>query len=483
MCTLMNSAQSQLMVKKKDPEKGGFASNVIKVGNKEIFASDFSEKDVVTGKNGEKSIDNPANNKLLLKNLVQYEKIDGVKHGMCLLCGKDNKGNFLTSIPMKNSNTSGVKSHFQRHHKGEYAKIFPSKIFKKKIPGQSTLDSFSNVNESSSYAENDPEDSDEDTDNSELTTYSVANLVKKIRKLHCKIRNSEVLCQKLENCCTAFDIKYKKPISDTKTRWNSTFDMLHTAASLKEALDRMCKKNDALKIYTIKASEWILLKELLDLLKDFKRVPEKISGEQYVTLNTTVIAFNCLLDKLEKISFDLDGKTYRSEIDEKLIEAFQEGRNKLVKHYQKFNWLYCVSLILDPRIKISGSDETSWGQEMKHNALKKFKSIYKNYYDRFSTTDCEEPVPKKLKIDEEDSLDFDILFVKPSTSSISEKELNNYLESPRPEPDINILIWWKTYANVYPIIARIARDVLCIPATSVISTRRKTILGSFISFD
>ncbi|KAL7287894.1 hypothetical protein TKK_0017957 [Trichogramma kaykai] len=166
------------------------------------------------------------------------------------------------------------------------------------------------------------------------------------------------------------------------------------------------------------------------------------------------------------LSFDLDGKTYGSEIDEKLIEAFQEGRNKLVKHYQKFNWLYCVSLILDPRIKISGFDETSWGQEMKHNALKKFKSIYKNYYDRFSTTDCEEPVPKKLKIDEEDSLDFDIL-LKSSTSSISEKELNNYLESPRPEPDTNILIWWKTYANVYPIIARIARDVLRIPATSV----------------
>ncbi|KAL7287029.1 hypothetical protein TKK_0018774 [Trichogramma kaykai] len=346
MCTLMNSAQSQLMVKKKDPEKGGFASNVIKVGNKEIFASDFSEKDVVTGKNGEKSIDNPADNKLLLKNLVQYEKIDGVKHGMCLLCGKDNKGNFLTSIPMKNSNTSGVKSHFSMLTSYTHILNLAVQDILKMIEISNENQSLEEEDESSSYAENDPEDSDQDTDNSELTTYSVANLVKKIHKLHCKIRNSKVLCQKLENCCTAFDIKYKKPISDTKTRWNSKFDMLHTAASLKEALDQMCKKNDALKIYTIKASEWILLKE-------------------------------------------------------------------------------------------------------------------------FSTTDCEEPVPKKLKIDEEDSLDIDILFVKPSTSSISEKELNNYLESPRPEPDTNILIWWKTYANVYPIIARIARDVLCIPATSV----------------
>ncbi|XP_058803449.1 uncharacterized protein LOC131671209 [Phymastichus coffea] len=84
--------------------------------------------------------------KPLMKNYFDYNKIEQIKHGMCLLCGKNSKGNYKVCIPMKGSNTSGLKSHIQRHHKKEYKRLFPSNTLStsetlSNIKSQRTLDS------------------------------------------------------------------------------------------------------------------------------------------------------------------------------------------------------------------------------------------------------------------------------------------------------------------------------------------------------
>ena len=279
-----------------------------------------------------------------------------------------------------------------------------------------------------------------------------------------------MLTKKLESCCSIYDVRFKKPISDSKTRWNSTYDMLQVAYDLKDSLNMLVAKNDILINFTISDEEWRLVVQLLDFLKDFKKVSEKISGEKYVTLPMAVIAFNCLLDKIEKKSFELDRKEDRKEVDEKLIFAFQKGRDKLLKHYNKCNWIYCVSLVLDPRIKAEGLDFTQWGREMKDETLNKFRSLYDNYYDKFNTHYREEePAKKKYKKQEVDEIDFDVLFVKSQDTPVygNNLKIKNYLESPRPTADVDILSWWKKHENTYPIISRMARDILYVQATSV----------------
>ncbi|WP_375638043.1 hypothetical protein, partial [Bartonella sp. CL9QHWL] len=44
-------------------------------------------------------------------------------------------------------------------------------------------------------------------------------------------------------------------------------------------------------------------------------------------------------------------KADRNATDEALLLCFQQGRNKMLQHYAKSNWLYCASLVLDPRHK------------------------------------------------------------------------------------------------------------------------------------
>ena len=131
-------------------------------------------------------------------------------------------------------------------------------------------------------------------------------------------------------------------------------------------------------------------------------------------------------------------------------------------------------MILDPRVKSDRLDKTDWGREIKEESIKTFKQLYKHYYqDHQDSKEMKdnEPAFKKRKINEtENSLDFDVLFLK-DDSLESEKELNSYLTSRRADSSCDILLWWKNHINVYPIISKMARDLLCVPATSVPAER------------
>ena len=91
----------------------------------------------------------PKFSKPSLKDQLTYEFKDKVKHGNCLICGKNDKEVFKTSIPMKDSNTTGLKSHLRRYHKKEYDKIYKiSDNESKNSKSQKTLDVVDKVSNS-----------------------------------------------------------------------------------------------------------------------------------------------------------------------------------------------------------------------------------------------------------------------------------------------------------------------------------------------
>lgn len=89
-----------------------------------------------------------------------------------------------------------------------------------------------------------------------------------------------------------------------------------------------------------------------------------------------VIGINLLLDKLELWAQELDNKNNRCVVDEQLIFVLQSARNKILKHYKKSNWIYCISLILDPQHKIEAFYKTAWGRDLKDLSMTKFEEIF-----------------------------------------------------------------------------------------------------------
>lgn len=150
----------------------------------------------------------------------------------------------------------------------------------------------------------------------------------------------------------------------------------------------------------LSAEEWNFIDTIVDFLKDFKIVTDKVGGEKYSTLPDSIIAINVLFDEIEKVCFDLDLKDHRTAADEQLITAFQKGRDKMLKHYKKFNWIYCVALILDPRVKSAGLKSSTWGLELEEPAREKLISLYTEYSQKLSDKILSlQPSEKKRKIE------------------------------------------------------------------------------------
>lgn len=110
---------------------------------------------------------------------------------------------------------------------------------------------------------------------------------------------------------------------------------------------------------------------------------------------------------------------------------------------------------------------------MKSRTIEKFKEVFKTYYDKYSSYQNArvEHTTKIRKIRTKSSIQFDVLFATEESFSDWELEADSYLDSKRSPPDVDVLQWWKDHESTYPIVSRMARDILCVPATSVIVER------------
>ncbi|KAG5540906.1 hypothetical protein RHGRI_020970 [Rhododendron griersonianum] len=69
------------------------------------------------------------------------------------------------------------------------------------------------------------------------------------------------------------------------------------------------------------------------------------------------------------------------------------------------------------------------------------------------------------------AMEFDT-YLEEEYSSVCFSEVDKYLGDlceRRDIPDFDILVWWKNNSNKYPILSKIARDVLAMPVSTVAS--------------
>ena len=151
-----------------------------------------------------------------------------------------------------------------------------------------------------------------------------------------------------------------------------------------------------------------------------------------------------LLDKIETLIFSLDGKVVRNRQDKCLLLAFQNGRDKMIKHYKQCNWMYIISLILDPRHKIITFDQTEWGRNLKMEAKRRFKQIFK---EKYCVQQENINIIKQKVSEEEDFLNFSSIYsVTDKSGTDWENELREHTEALRAPADTDILLWWEKHA-------------------------------------
>ena len=95
-------------------------------------------------------------------------------------------------------------------------------------------------------------DSDEEVNEVEDT---LAYVISKIRNTSKKIRQSEVLTNRLISFCKTVNVPFLKPILDVVTRGNSTCDMLEVMYKLKPALSMLYEHCTDIKSFKLSECE------------------------------------------------------------------------------------------------------------------------------------------------------------------------------------------------------------------------------------
>ncbi|CAB4377335.1 unnamed protein product [Rhizophagus irregularis] len=168
-----------------------------------------------------------------------------------------------------------------------------------------------------------------------------------------------------------------------------------------------------------------------------------MSKSKFITLSSSILIYNVLLDHLENL-LDKNNKDHYCPIPE-LRSAIKKGYEKLQIYYSKTDEsiVYPIATILDPRIKLKYYKQQEWEEEYINKAIKIIKKQYnENYQDDSFNND--------LRAQKTDLNNFFSLFeMGDDNDSSNEDELEEYLRKPAVNFKTDPLQWWKVSTRSY----------------------------------
>jgi zinc finger BED domain-containing protein 1 (E3 SUMO-protein ligase ZBED1) len=292
-------------------------------------------------------------------------------------------------------------------------------------------------------------------------------------------------------------------LQDVSTRWWSTYTMTERLMFLKIYFDLMEREGSL--SCNLTESQWVITGLVRDVLKPFMLAQKVLEGEKYVTLSFVPGIVHGIRNGLVNIENNPEIPESVKSLSLKMLDDFvkrwgsgddntvfteneTEGYQRRLKGFSK---LTMMAAACDPRTKmLRGIPETDRG--LLWNYIRDKMLEIANDDESAPVTSsgvlhqyitCENSEPDYYDVLMEDvqfDIDRDIL----PDISLEDKvtaELAHYRALPvlpGKKTDaagkivhVNPLLWWRDQQEKLPIMSKLARRVLCIPATSAPSER------------
>lgn len=239
-------------------------------------------------------------------------------------------------------------------------------------------------------------------------------------------------------------------IDDIKSRWNYSYLMIQRLLRLKKPIQDIFLTMRDLK--DLNGIDWSLMEELESFLKPLNSLTNKFSGEKYCTISAVSSLIPLVTTCLDR---DFHNPTIKKAADElmKKLSEYKEYINKTV---------ILAANMLDPRFKGAGLSQEA--------------VIQASQFIR-EAIDCEPNVSLDSSGTDADEPDlFDSIY-----QCETGDELQTYLAAPIEKKMSDIMTSWRANSAAFPRLAKLARQVLPIQATSTASERQFSIAGKTLT--
>jgi hypothetical protein len=299
--------------------------------------------------------------------------------------------------------------------------------------------------------------------------------------------------------CLSVGVRPRKFGVDMDVRWNSTFLMLKHLVPYRGTFSVWIKTNHPCKedgSVLLSDDHWYIAEKMLSFLQVFYDSTVALSGVYYPTSPL-------MLHHILKIARQLNA----FENDRLLREAIVPMKSKFLKYWRDIPILYAFAFILGPRAKMRGfhklllrlssltaTDYSTFPSTIR-TKLSKMYIIYETKFGEVCLNANQQPASGgsgKASEAWDDIYGDDDSFsasvgrgAGPSVSSSQSalSELSSYLDSDTETQfgsDFNILTWWKSHNQTYPILSILAKDVLTVHASTISSESTFSLAGRIL---
>ena len=266
----------------------------------------------------------------------------------------------------------------------------------------------------------------------------------KTRQFVKRILDSPLLLNKLKKNQDDSNIALK-PILDCPTRWNSTFEMLKRFVQLEIPFRKFVVEVSSLEEFFPNDEEIGEIRNLLELLKPFSIATKVLTQNKRCTMSYALVAFQGLKNVLH------------SHPHTNCLEMLQT----LTRYAQNMEGSMLIPVFLDPQVR----------DEYFHGSMEEFLPIIRNIYNLYSVQ-----LPNSFRQDESkddsEKISYFARFINKRVrmSCTTTHEIDRYL-SIHPTGEIDILVWWKSNSEEFPVLAMMAADFLGCQPTSAACER------------
>ncbi|XP_031106328.1 zinc finger BED domain-containing protein RICESLEEPER 2-like [Ipomoea triloba] len=311
--------------------------------------------------------------------------------------------------------------------------------------------------------------------------------VKRVRDAVRWVRNSPARLQKFRELADLIGVEAKSTLHlDVPTRWNSTYIMLNTAIEYQRVFDMLAETDPSFSADLDDVPcflDWSSVESLVKLLKTFYEMTVRISGSLYVTSNT-------FFSEISDLSCMLEDMVLAEPETDKVMG--QQMKTKFHKYWgdpAKMNFLIFYANILDPRDKeeyMPHQFVQLYGEENGKSFFAKVQTamsvLYADYASTYSVSSTPSESSTQSVQSEATSIGRPQSRLKSQLKkkrmeggggSSKQTELQVYLSESIVEDDedatFDVLKWWKGNSERFPILSKMARDVLAVPISTVAS--------------